>query len=671
MEAMHPRKRLKQTSLLMFTKKKSDPAKEVKPKEVKPMAAKVDHEEEESRGLCGTCGDPVYVSQERCRKGQTYYHAKCAPKPQGKSPAKPSTPNSKGPQDSIPGKPKHISLPLEYVDIWDKTHVRLPCSPRSKIKDVPRWDIIVESLSNLAAQGSNMSSYDIEEAIITYNPRYASSWRFAGLHAFCNTFSDENRQDLFGRVIPNMAKLAMQLPQLCQNGVPLLLQGKHEQVTLRRKQVASLLCNAFFCTIPGRNNKNSTLPPVNFYRLFESNQLKQASKLHCLFTYFSEIVSSTDDGKVCIKRIVGNDYPSWSEVRGPLCNLTVESEGTIEDDGNGMLQVDFANKSIGGGTLGYGSVQEEIRFLICPELILSSIVCEQLTESEAVVMIGAKRFSSYDGYGSSFAFKGAYNDQTIVDSGVIQTRIVAIDALRFSQRIEQFEREVMERELLKCWVGFSVPEPVSAVATGNWGCGVFGGDVGFKAVIQLIACSIAKKSMTYFTFGDEKLKTELEKFYEILQQYSVDIGELYDLLLDNLDLFKFSSDIPSVIVEQIQKQYTETQENNPIFDEFYKAATDNEDAMNSTQGTEKEEKEENLQTNDVPIDADKNGAEPIETPHENMDIGESKVTDKADNCEKGGSSPDLLHDGDSSSILGEDMANSYCEKHVSSYFADN
>ena len=35
-----------------------------------------------------------------------------------------------------------------------------------------------------------------------------------------------------------------------------------------------------------------------------------------------------------------------------------------------MLQVDFANKFIGGGVLGHGAVQEEIRFLICPELLV-------------------------------------------------------------------------------------------------------------------------------------------------------------------------------------------------------------------------------------------------------------------------------------------------------------
>ena len=37
------------------------------------------------------------------------------------------------------------------------------------------------------------------------------------------------------------------------------------------------------------------------------------------------------------------------------------SAGTIEADGLGMLQADFANKFVGGGVLGHGLVQEEIR----------------------------------------------------------------------------------------------------------------------------------------------------------------------------------------------------------------------------------------------------------------------------------------------------------------------
>lgn len=43
---------------------------------------------------------------------------------------------------------------------------------------------------------------------------------------------------------------------------------------------------------------------------------------------------------------------------------------------------------IGGGILGYGCVQEEIRFVICPELIISKLFTEQMAPNESLLMIG-------------------------------------------------------------------------------------------------------------------------------------------------------------------------------------------------------------------------------------------------------------------------------------------
>lgn len=43
---------------------------------------------------------------------------------------------------------------------------------------------------------------------------------------------------------------------------------------------------------------------------------------------------------------------------------------------------------VGGGVLGYGCVQEEIRFIICPELIVSRLFTEELNSSEALLIIG-------------------------------------------------------------------------------------------------------------------------------------------------------------------------------------------------------------------------------------------------------------------------------------------
>lgn len=66
---------------------------------------------------------------------------------------------------------------------------------------------------------------------------------------------------------------------------------------------------------------------------------------------------SVPTGTVSFRRIVGNTFPEWKSCTDNLSDLDVSSNGTIEDDGDGMLQVDFANMYIGGGVLVSGCVQ--------------------------------------------------------------------------------------------------------------------------------------------------------------------------------------------------------------------------------------------------------------------------------------------------------------------------
>ncbi len=45
--------------------------------------------------------------------------------------------------------------------------------------------------------------------------------------------------------------------------------------------------------------------------------------------------------------------------------------------------------------LNRGCVQEEIRFLICPELLASLLFTEELDDNESLLMTGSERFSNY------------------------------------------------------------------------------------------------------------------------------------------------------------------------------------------------------------------------------------------------------------------------------------
>ena len=109
--------------------------------------------------------------------------------------------------------------------------------------------------------------------------------------------------------------------------------------------------------------------------------------------------------------------------------------------------------------LGHGCVQEEIRFVICPELIVSMLFTEQLDDLECLVISGHERFSNYSGYASNFQFNGNHQDCTEMDTSASQgnkrkSYLVAIDALYFRHEGLQYSEENIRRELNKAFVGF-------------------------------------------------------------------------------------------------------------------------------------------------------------------------------------------------------------------------
>ncbi|KAG0090939.1 hypothetical protein BGZ92_001848 [Podila epicladia] len=59
-----------------------------------------------------------------------------------------------------------------------------------------------------------------------------------------------------------------------------------------------------------------------------------------------------------------------------------------------------------------GAVQEEIRFAICPELIISRLFTQQLQDNEALLIKGAERYSNYNGYARTFEWHSDHVDET-------------------------------------------------------------------------------------------------------------------------------------------------------------------------------------------------------------------------------------------------------------------
>ena len=77
----------------------------------------------------------------------------------------------------------------------------------------------------------------------------------------------------------------------------------------------------------------------------------QAAKLKCLFHYFARVTSHMPEGVLTFSRQVLHPAPQWERSEASLTKLRVDSTGTIEDNGHGMLQVGVA---WGGYGMGWG-----------------------------------------------------------------------------------------------------------------------------------------------------------------------------------------------------------------------------------------------------------------------------------------------------------------------------
>ncbi|KAI8588065.1 hypothetical protein BDZ88DRAFT_422993 [Geranomyces variabilis] len=453
---------------------------------------------------------------------------------------------------------EHIDLtlsgghgPVDSSGGWSASHVRMPFHEKNTVQERPggpsfsRWEVVKSVLA------CPLQSFpDVKDAILAYNPTMRSNWDMSGLGDYLR--NHPSRDSLFSTTIPAIANLALRLPNLLPNPIPLLRAGENKAITLNQLQIACILANAFFCTFPRRNDTRKTseyasYPSINFSTLFGGTKegrcdpLKRA-KLDCIFHYFTEVARRrqwTNAGKVTFHRQRCSSFPAFASSTATLAPVAVCATGTIEDDAPGHLEVDFANRIIGGGVLGRGTVQEEIRFLISPDLLASRLFTQRLEDSDAVIMVGAERFSNYTGYAQTFAWGGPHTDQTARDArGRFGTQIVAIDARPYGSRSAgtQYTPQEMERELRKAYVGFA-PSPCvasatgaedrSPIATGNWGCGAFGGDVQLKALLQIMAAACHRRAITYFAFGNADFAEELADIHAELVAKGVTVGELY------------------------------------------------------------------------------------------------------------------------------------------------
>lgn len=331
--------------------------------------------------------------------------------------------------------------------------------------------------------------------------------------------------------VGRMALWALQLPLLFDSGLP-ICGGTNPQVHLTRAQCAALISASLFGVLPEGSSQATTSFSMAY--ILQAH----AQKCLCLLAYLRRVACGTDEflGEVVsFKRReaspLGADF--WREMKRPLQPFTVGEQSSMA--GRRLLHADFANKNLGGGALMGGDVQEEILFAKHPECWVGMLLCRVILPGEAILIAGVHCYSCCTGYGRSFAFaRPCTSEAEPPDAwGRRGSHLTAFDALE-KPGDAQFGGDLVRRELRKAYAAClgdpDEPPETRVFATGNWGCGQFGGDPQLKSLIQWIAASAAGRQVLYAVHGDARVG-ELARVTEAISAAGLDCAGLYRLLM--------------------------------------------------------------------------------------------------------------------------------------------
>ncbi len=414
------------------------------------------------------------------------------------------------------------------------------------------WKDLKKVLYDVAFNGRLKTKVDLLDLIQwcvvrNYMAKSADRVDLRALNGLLLQIGADGLAAILNDIAPFIALSALQVDMYFaqRTDVSPLVAQKSGVLELTRNQATSILAHCFLCSMPIQKGLK-TMKFHNFYPWYSGGFTQLfASKILFMLNYFATVKAIEDPKQInaVIKytRIVlpQQDYDKltiehWLGSKKRLTKMEIREKGSIEDCHNSLL-VDFANKYLGGGVMEHGAVQEEILFLIMPELLITRFLCDRLADNEALLVENLGLFSEYEGYSGELHFSSPYLGR----EGKFGRSVVAIDALPFSSsrdQLMQFHKKPVLRELNKAYIGFNVGEwqesPADrkkSIATGRWGCGAFRGNAQLKMVIQWLAASEAGKSVIFHCYEDPTLV----RAGNVVKKYEgKTVGELFAELIN-------------------------------------------------------------------------------------------------------------------------------------------
>lgn len=233
-----------------------------------------------------------------------------------------------------------------------------------------------------------------------------------------------------------------------------------QSISLKRHQILSIICYTFLLSF------SSDPVDLPYFKVratnldFKFDWLGKGEAIHnkidCIVNYF-KIYNTlppylVDQTVEIFKRTISANSSLQNFSPTELIKPEFTFKKIEQINISNVLQADFANKYIGGFVLTNGCVQEEIRFVISPECLVSLLFMTEMRDNEAIHILNTIQFSSYTGYGRDGDKSFRFSNMPVT---LTTSNIVAIDAVNYgkSDKSQQFSSKHISRDIIKCLAG--------------------------------------------------------------------------------------------------------------------------------------------------------------------------------------------------------------------------
>jgi poly(ADP-ribose) glycohydrolase len=352
----------------------------------------------------------------------------------------------------------------------------------------------------------------------------------------------------FFKVFENLRQLIIDYKTILpKDKLHILREGLEKgKIELKRKEAALIFALSFFSCIKLKKRYDTNEFCVSY--LLHERDGTNFQFGRCFLNYLTIIGKWLGENNPILEETIAyvrHNIKSRDYVDRDLCQIQIFEKGSLFD-GQAKYCVDFANKYIGGGALSGGCVQEEILFALEPEATVSMLFMEVMDNNDAIGIFNTIQYSNYTGYGFNFEFKESAIPED--KDKIKKHKIIAIDALpsnsyygnyNYFQYNSKEKEEEIKRDIHKAFVGFNIisldndQTTEKTIATGNWGCGCFGGNHALKFFQQWVAATYAGiQRLDYYTFGVQEMKQVILKFENIKNRFKT-ANDLYNFILNN------------------------------------------------------------------------------------------------------------------------------------------